>query len=474
MENVTEGLSKLASGGLKSAYDGLIQAGKGMGGVIEKLADSLESVPIVGWILSILDVLKDGLSNLVGGLLDAIFGAVEGILRDIFSLDIFATIIESVVSGIGKILNGITVGGWDSLMDSIVGSNAKEVAETTERLTASNAVLKQSIDALKDEIGKARGLETVRAYDEAVKKQKELIENTGDILAAQMGYHSAHHSNNYYINKSMSDSDWQRISKAVGKDVRGISDLWNLSPEDLRKVSTLTDIWNKIYNGGKYSYTDTIDQYLALAGTLEELEQGLQETLTQTTFDNVYDSFVDTLMDMDASAEDFADNISEYFMRAMLSNQIGKEYADKLNEWYKKFAEGMSDGSLSDAEREALKDEYMGYVNAAIKERDELASLTGYGSSESSRSASQKGFASMSQDSADELNGRFTAFTALSYSINENTKILVTNSGMILQHLSGIRDNTEFCRRLDGMDADLRAVKQGIDTINLKGILLRG
>ncbi len=31
MDNVTEGLSKLASGGLKGAYDGLIQAGNGDG-----------------------------------------------------------------------------------------------------------------------------------------------------------------------------------------------------------------------------------------------------------------------------------------------------------------------------------------------------------------------------------------------------------------------------------------------------------
>ena len=315
-----------------------------MGGVIEKLADGLKSVPIVGWILSILDVLKEGLSNLVGGILDGVFNAVSGIISDVLSGDLLVTILESVRSGIGNIINAISFGGWEGLMDSISGSNAKEVAETTERLTASNTVLKQSIDALKDEIGKARGLETVKAYNEAVKKQKELIENTGDILSAQMGYHSAHHSNDYYIGGSMSDSDWQRISKEVGKNIRNTSDLWNLSPEDLKKVSTLTDIWDKIYNGGKYDRRELLDQYLALAGTLEELEQGLQETLTQTTFDNVYYSFVDTLMDMDASAEDFADNISEYFMRAMLSNKIGEEYADKLNEWYKKFAEGMSDG----------------------------------------------------------------------------------------------------------------------------------
>ncbi|MDR1197527.1 MAG: phage tail tape measure protein [Prevotellaceae bacterium] len=471
MENVTEGLSKLASGGLKGAYDGLIQAGKGMGGAMEKVAESLESVPIVGWILSIIDVLKDGLSNLVGGLLDAVFKAVGGIINDVLSGDLFATIFESIVSGIGNILNGISFGGWNSLMDSINGSNAKEVNETTDRLTASNKVLKQSIDALRDEIGKARGLETVKAYNEAVKKQKEVIENTGDILAAQMSYTSAHHSNNYYISRSMSNNDWERISKEVGKDVRNMSDLWNLSPEDLRKVSTLTDIWEKIYNGGKYNKSSYLDQYLALADTLEELEQGLRETLTQTTFDNVYDSFVDTLMDMNASAEDFADNISEYFMRAMLSNQIGKEYADKLDEWYKKFAEGMSDGTLSDAERDALKNEYMRYVDAAIKERDELASIIGYG--EANREAYQKGFASMSQDSADELNGRFTALQALTFEINNGVKLLVTSSQSALQYLAGIESNTKYCMELQSMRVDMASLKANINEINTIGVRIR-
>jgi hypothetical protein len=473
MENITEGLSKLSSSGLKGSYDGLIQAGKAMGGVISKLAESLESVPIVGWILSILDVLKDGLSNLVGGLLDSIFNAIGGIIKDVLSLDLFGTIIKSVMSGIGNILNSISFGGFNSLINSINGSNAKEVSETTERLTASNEVLKQSIDALKKEIEKARGAETVKAYDEAARKQKEMIENTGDILSAQMGYHSAHHSNNYYIDSAMSSIDWQRISEEVGKNVRNTSDLWNLSPEDLRKVSTLTDIWDKIYNGGKYDKRGYIDQYLALADTLEELEQGLRETLTQTTFDNVYDSFVDTLMDMNASAEDFADNVSEYFMRAMLSNKIGEEYADKLNEWYKKFAEGMSDGSLSDAEREALKNEYMRYVDAAIKERDELADIVGYGSSESSRSAFQKGFASITQDQASEQNGRLTALQALTFEINNSTKMLVENSQSALQYLAGIESNTKYCQELQGIRTDMVSVKTAINELNTLGVRIR-
>ena len=70
------------------------------------------------------------------------------------------------------------------------------------------------------------------------------------------------------------------------------------------------------------------------------------------------------------------------------------------------------DGTLDNNERKELMDEYMGYVDEAMKLRDELAAATGYDkiSQEStSQSASSKGFQAMSQDTGEELNGRFTA-----------------------------------------------------------------
>ena len=77
----------------------------------------------------------------------------------------------------------------------------------------------------------------------------------------------------------------------------------------------------------------------------------------------MYDSFVDNLMNMEYSSQDAADDIAEYFMRAMLSNKIGTLYQDKLEEWYKKFAGAMADdGTLDDGETAALRDEYLGYV----------------------------------------------------------------------------------------------------------------
>ena len=107
MENLLGGLQQISSGGLYNAYSGIIKTVNGFKDVIGKTSESLKEVPIVGWILSIIDVLKDGLSDLVGGLLDAVLNAVSGIIGDVLSGDLFVTIGKSLRNGIGNILNNL-------------------------------------------------------------------------------------------------------------------------------------------------------------------------------------------------------------------------------------------------------------------------------------------------------------------------------------------------------------------------------
>jgi DNA repair exonuclease SbcCD ATPase subunit len=89
------------------------------------------------------------------------------------------------------------------------------------------------------------------------------------------------------------------------------------------------------------------------------------------------------------------------------------------------------------------------------------------------REAAQKGLASISQDSANELNGRFAALQALTFEINSNLKILVQHSQMILVLLSGIENNTRYCQELQGMRIDMITVKSAITELNTIGIRIR-
>lgn len=490
MDNVVQGLQQITSGGLTNIYNGLIQAGKGVGGAAGKLADSLESVPVVGWILSIIDIFKDGISIVISGLLDSVFSAVSGIIEDVLSGDLFVSIGESLMKGIGSIFDAISFGGFSKLTS--IGSNAKEVQEAIDRLTDRNEALQGSIDALNDTIKAGRGAISVDAARKAVKYQDEQNANYLKIAQEQARYSGNHHSWNYYWG-GFTQSQINDFSNQIGRNWDG--SLWNLSPEEMKLLKGNVDMWTQIQNTGKGGYggrlTEKLDDYIEQAGKIEELETQLNESLTGMTFDSMYDSFIDTLMDMDASAEDFADNMSEYFMRAMLSNKIGELYYDRLNEWYEDFAKRMEDGALDDNELDYLQGKWNGIVSDAIKERDDIASAVGYDNKETQEqhSASSRGFGTeMTHEDAGELSGRFTAVyesnlrietaeqqqtiaitelrgsigsltsqaTGL-YNIADETRTILANSYLELQQ---IRENTgEIVKPIKQMQADIAEVK---------------
>ncbi len=434
MENLLGGLQQISSGGLYNAYSGIIKTVNGFKDVIGKTSESLQEVPIVGWILSIIDVLKDGLSDLVGGLLDAVLNAVSGIISDVLSGDLFVTIGNSLKNGIGNILNAISFGGFNSLFG--IGGNKKEVEEAINRLTDRNETLQTAIEDLTDEMKASKGTQSVAAYRDAYKYQKETIDNYKRIAQEQARYSGSHHSWNYYWG-GFSQEQIDRLSGKIGRDWNG--DIWNLTPEEMKMLRETVDMWETIQNTGKGGYgdrlTDKLNDYIDQAGTLEELTNELYEGLTGMSFDSMYDSFVDNLMDMKYDAKAASEDISEYFMRAMLSNKIGELYSEKLEEWWEKFGASMEDNELTEEERKALQDEYMKYVDEAMKLRDELAAATGYDkiSQEAvSQSASSKGFQTMSQDTGEELNGRFTALQVSNEEIKSQMINVVVGIGSLV------------------------------------------
>ena len=436
MENVTSGLQKLASGGIKNAYEGLLQIGKGAGGAMEKFADKLDKVPIVGWIISIIDVFKDGLSDFVGTLLDSIFNAVSGILSDILSGDFFVTLGKSIRDGVGNIFNAISFGGFDSLINKISGSNAKEVQEAIDRLTDRNETLEKSIDRLTDVMDKSAGSKSISAYEQAYKYQKEQIDNTLKIAREQARYSNAHHSWQYYMGWTDEQLSW--IRENVDKNFSGTNSLWGLPPEQMRELLSNADIYEQIKSSGKGGYGERVmeklEAYADQAGKLDELTEKINESLMQISFDGLRDNFLESLMDMDKDAKSFSEDFSEYMQRALLNFSMGELFDDELREWYNGIAKLMKEngGKLTKEQLEDARKEYDKMVQDAMNERDKIAEITGYtGSSSSSQEASKKGFATASQNSIDELTGRFTALQIAGEEI-KNQNVVQSQSFNIL------------------------------------------
>ena len=118
-------------------------------------------------------------------------------------------------------------------------------------------------------------------------------------------------------------------------------------------------------------------------------------------------------MDMDADAQDFADDFSEMMQRALLNFAMGDMLDDQLKDWYDRLADEIKENGddLENIDIGKYRDEWQGMADEWLDMRDTISEITGYkgNSSSTQQSASGKGFETMSQDTGEALYGRFTA-----------------------------------------------------------------
>lgn len=448
LTGLAEGLQSLKSGSLAGVAQGLGKLGdatKNMGGVMgsvgSTLAETFSSGGIIGQIiaavLSILDVLKEGIGTLVSGILDSVLGAVNGILENILSGELFTQIGGSLFYGVRDILDTVTFGLFSS------HGNAREVNALVDRLTESNKYLTTAIEKLTDEMENSGGAQSTEYYRSAYEKQREKIENDRRMLEAKMGYHSSHHSNDYYIGKAMSGSDWDRISSYLGRNVRDTGALWRLSPEDLARLQELPDIWEKIHSG-KYDQSEWLDEYVSDANTLLELQQQWQEAITDTSFEGIKSGMKELLKDFETGSEDVIASVDEFLENAILKSVVDGTYSDELEKWQEVFAEFMSDGILSEREADELRRKYQDIFSAAQAEKDALFDAAGI--TEEDKSTTQSGksgsFSAMSQDQGTKLEGLFTSALNHWVSIDEKTEDVAGRMASAEGHLAKIAENT--------------------------------
>lgn len=419
--------------------------------------------------------------------------------------------LEGAMAGFGEMLNGLgnidltkpmsivtgslqTIKGALSSITSLGGminwngSNAKEVQEAINKLTDRNEILGNSIDKLTDVMEKEAGSKSISAYKQASEYQKEQNANTLQIAREQARYSGSHHSWQYYMGWTNEQIQWAR--KNVDKNFSGTDSLWGLTPEQMKTLLSNADIYEQISGAGKGGYgnrvMEKLEAYADNAGKLEELTDKINESLMQVSFDGLRDSFLDSLMDMNKDAKSFSEDFSEYMQRALLNFSLGEVVDEDLKKWYDDLAELMKaqNGKLTEKQLEDARIAYDEMVQKAMGLRDELAAATGYDkiSQEStSQSATSKGFQTMSQDTGNELNGRFTALqisneeiknsmlsmlvyvNLISVSVNNNSitlmeiKNLMVTSNSYLEDISGHTKKmlADFGAKLDSINKNI-------------------
>lgn len=401
----------------------------------------------------------------------------------------------SVLAGVGNTIAGLFGFG---------GADYSRYNEMVDEYNKLNEIWDELIDKKKEYIDMSYGPEAAKAGDEAIEIANKSIESY-KILGRerlQSGASAGSHSIGVRIRNSMSQElwdQWDEFAKSIGKDpdfIGGrLSGLFNLTAEQLEKLKEeAPGFWSKL-DGDVQNYLNKI---IEGGERIEDIQKAVQEQLTQTSFDSLFDNFIDTLMDMDASSKDFADNFGEYMRKAVFTQMFAKGYEDELRKWYESFSEAMGkEGGITSSDIKDLREGWDTIVNGALEDRKAWEQIVGGGGTSTSQESSKKGFATMSQDSADELNGRFTALQIAGEEIkNQNQlqtmSILDLKAGMLsigantsgikdiagetrdlirlsYEAITDIRDNTNvMVKPIQQMAADIAEVKRNTNGLSKK------
>lgn len=352
---------------------------------------------------------------------------------------------------IGALTKGISALQGFSNVLGIGADNTAKMQDKIDELNQKNDVLASCLEELNDTL---QGTNSITGAQEVYKDAVELInaqkKNASDAMKAEANKHGTWRSS---LHSSVNDNktwkkDMEKVSKILGKTVKSSKDFLSLSPEEMKKIrDTDKDLFMSILNeyrkeGGKGGRSDKlpsmiqdyIDKY---ADAINDLNEQMSEKYTQMSFDDMKSSFFDALMDMDKDAEDFSDDFSKYLMKSVLNAKIGDLLDKDLKEFYDEWSKLAEDG-LSETEIDYLNNKWDKIVNKGLKFRDEASKVTGYTGS-SSQTATSGGWQSMGQETADELNGRFTALQIAGESISASMITAVVHMETIIS--TGISTN---------------------------------
>lgn len=426
LNNFANVLSTMSKGSLSGFANGIsmlvTSLRKGSNGVGKSLSELGKVGGIVGAILQVLEAMGDDPGKFFDELLNSIADTVEALFEHLPEL------LWQIIKDAGNIVKGVFEGiaSWFHV-DDLFGlkGNAKEVEKKIKELTSHSDLLKDSIDTLTDEMKNYTGYKSTEAFVQARNNQAEINKDLLEAAKAQASYWKNRHSWNYYWEGLSSEQiAWAR--KNVKENFTG--DIWTLTPEEMKKLLTNVSIAEKIRQSGKDDFGvavfDKLKEYADQADKIKDLTDQWRESIMQVSFDTMKDNFVSALMDMDKSARDFTDDFSEMIQRALLQFAISDIMDNDLKRFYESITEEVAaSGDELTAERIEFYRQWENEIaKKGLAERDRIAEITGYDKT-SQQSGDSGGFESMTQETAEELSGRFTALQVTA----QNTRIDVMN-----------------------------------------------
>ena len=398
---------KTAQSSIKSVGSGstaMSNMGKDVSNMLEKfgvtmpegLGTMFDGIGEIGSAFDGFDLTKIGSFLDIGNYVHAITGVFSGI-ADVFS-------------GIGKMIFGKS----DSLK---AFENERKHYEKLSGIWSDLIEEKKQYIEMSFGDGAKEAIKEVEALYKAEEKSLQTLA-TKYLQVRNTGAHSY----GYRIDRDLGTKGLQAMSQAAGVQINSVSDLTNLSYDQLvaAKGADNGEYWAKL----PVEMQDYLDKLIECKKATQDFQEDTKEKMTGIKFDDMYSNFMSVLEDMNSGADDFANSVKDKMRKALIDNTMGKaveEWTKDFTERYQKQVEA-DGGKLTEEDARKFQQELEEKSNYFTNKRNDTLNNSGLGG-EASDGSQTKGFAAASESSIEELSGRALAQTEALYQIRDNQLI---------------------------------------------------
>ncbi|GEM_PF-4545219 len=288
------------------------------------------------------------------------------------------------------------------------------------------------------------------------------------------------------------ESTYKDLSKAINNAYSTeAANLIRKSEEALQKQKILIQNQIELEKSKKKTDKEVVKRYeqaiSEIEDELKETEARIVEAIFGLSIQSAIDQFAQAYADAFTAGEDAAEASAEVvknLLKKALTEALKDDIKDLVSGWMTLYTEFISDGIIDTYEQsrlDSLEDEMNKIALKHKKEFEKYAEKKEEEEEEpEERQGARKGFATASQDSINELNGRFTALQQTASDIKIDTgeimfgvKRLTDISAKSLVHLSSIDRKVTNLEALQNIKKGIDKINSGIDDMNLKGVRIR-
>lgn len=446
-----EGLAKAASG-MKKVADSAKELDESLGNVLDTVSNMIQGFSDIE---SGISGLKEASANFKQMKQDAKdqgkslgFGDILG------TVGAYAGAIGSIVSGVTGIFSSI--GNLFDDQAKYAAINAEYARRQEAYWESINFQVERYTKLLEEAAGEdyfTTAAEQMGILNESLAKaRKNLINDIpqGEVDSVTFGLFNLLRSGKQY--DYIANSEAQEIYDFIQQN-GGYSRDEGLSIEAAYALKESADIWSKMPDWMQ----ESVEKMIEINEQTEELKETLNESLFQTTSKDLEDAIIEGLKNGKKGLDEFGSEFEEVMRNALLQSFVIEELRPKIKKFYEEYtqlADSDGDGKLdlTKDDIEVLRKELNGLITETTEGWENFKQIVGYteSSDASTQSATSRGFQTMSQDTGNELNGRFSD--------------LQMKGQQIIDLNTGIRDIASEIRQLQVESLlELRAINENTE-----------